>query len=93
MSEIPATFYQNTNRVSTESLSAKLHYGHVNVPHSTMNRFFTTCKIKSTVSLTDQTVKCKFDRVSNPTYSTPPDYESEDLEKPITHSTVYSVQL
>ena len=48
----------------------------------------TTIK-KSTVSLTDQTVKCKFDRVSNPTYSTPPDYESEDLEKPITHSTVY----
>ena len=56
---------KHKNKVSVGSLSAELHCGHVNVPHSTVNRFFTTGKIKSTVSLTDQTVKCMFDRVSN----------------------------
>ena len=39
MSEIPATFCQNTTTVSAGSLSAKLHYEHVNLPHSTINRF------------------------------------------------------
>ena len=46
MSEIPATFCQNTKRVSNGSLSAKLHYGHVKITRSTINRLFTTHKIK-----------------------------------------------